>query len=113
MTGGEFPTIHMPKTVVILIGTNDLTYADCHEDQQEILDAAPGIVYRCAGPLSLHPALNLGTAQMPDIQIFLYRSSRIEIRANAAVYAALAYRSTVRADFWGRSEVVGVVKRAG
>jgi hypothetical protein len=46
-TGGEFPTIHMPKTVVILIGTNDLTYADCDDDQQEILDAAPGIVDRC------------------------------------------------------------------
>ena len=54
MTGGEFPTIHMPKTVVILIGTNDLTYSDCHEDQQEILDAAPGIINRCAGQLSLY-----------------------------------------------------------
>jgi len=45
-TGGEFPTIHMPKTVVILIGTNDLTYADCHDDQQDILNAAPGIITR-------------------------------------------------------------------
>lgn len=50
MTGGEFPAIHMPKTVVILIGTNDLTYADCHDDQQEILDAVPGVVDRCAMP---------------------------------------------------------------
>ncbi len=48
MDGGEFPTIHMPKTVVILIGTNDLTYADCHDDQQEILNAAGGVVDRCA-----------------------------------------------------------------
>ena len=44
----EFPTIHMPKTVVILIGTNDLSYSDCHEDQQELLNAAPGIVNRQA-----------------------------------------------------------------
>jgi hypothetical protein len=44
-------------------------------------------------------ALNLGTAQMPDIQIFLYRSCRIEIRANAAVYAALAYqKSTLNSE---------------
>ena len=45
-TGGEFPTVHMPHTVVILIGTNDLTFADCHEDQPEILAAAPGIISR-------------------------------------------------------------------
>ena len=51
-TGGEFPTIHMPKTVVILIGTNDLSYSDCHEDQQELLNAAPGIVNRQA-PLQI------------------------------------------------------------
>ena len=45
---GEFPTEHMPRTVVILIGTNDLTFADCHDDQQAILDAVPGIIDRCA-----------------------------------------------------------------
>lgn len=50
MDGGEFPTIHMPRTVVILIGTNDLTFADCHDDQQEILNAAPGVVDRFASP---------------------------------------------------------------
>ncbi len=42
----------MPKTVVILIGTNDLSYSDCHEDQQELLNAAPGIVNRQA-PLQI------------------------------------------------------------
>ena len=45
-TGGEFPTVHMPKVVVILIGTNDLTYADCDDDSQDILAAAPGIISR-------------------------------------------------------------------
>ena len=48
MSGGEWPTQHMPKTVVILIGTNDLSYADCNDDEQEILDAATGIISRCA-----------------------------------------------------------------
>ena len=43
----------MPKTVVILIGTNDLSYSDCHEDQQELLNAAPGIVNRQA-PFHTH-----------------------------------------------------------
>ena len=45
--GGEWPTVHMPKTVYLLIGTNDLTFADCHEDMQEIKDAAVGIIDRC------------------------------------------------------------------
>ena len=45
--------MHMPKTVVILIGTNDLTFADCHEDQPEILAAAPGIISRHDCPESL------------------------------------------------------------
>lgn len=53
MDGGEFPTIHMPKTVVILIGTNDLTYADCHDDQMEILNAARGVIDRCASRSAL------------------------------------------------------------
>ncbi len=44
--GGEWPTVHMPKTVYILIGTNDLTFADCNEDSQEIKDAAVGIIDR-------------------------------------------------------------------
>ncbi len=55
-TGGEWPTQHMPKTVVILIGTNDLTYADCNDDEQEILDAAPGIIDRCCSALNLAAA---------------------------------------------------------
>lgn len=44
--GGEWPTVHMPKTVYILIGTNDLTFADCNNDVQEIEDAATGIIDR-------------------------------------------------------------------
>ena len=46
ISGGEWPTQHMPKTVAILIGTNDLSYADCNDDEQEITDAAPGIISR-------------------------------------------------------------------
>ena len=40
----------MPKTVVILIGTNDLTYADCDNTSQDILNAAPGIISRHVSP---------------------------------------------------------------
>ncbi len=68
-TGGEFPTIHMPKTVVILIGTNDLTYADCHDDQQDILNAAPGIISRHV-PLS--------SPQRPDMK-YLESPSRYNL----------------------------------
>ena len=53
-TGGEFPTKHMPKTVVILIGTNDLTYADCDNESRDILNAAPGIISRHVPP---HPQI--------------------------------------------------------
>ena len=50
---GELPLAYtpqgkVPRVAVILIGTNDLGAADCHRNASELLEAAPGIVQRCA-----------------------------------------------------------------
>ena len=54
---GEIPLAYtqqgsVPRVAVILIGTNDLGAADCHRNASELLEAAPGIVQRCAWALS-------------------------------------------------------------
>ena len=54
---GELPLAYTPqgrapRVAAILIGTNDLGAADCHRNASELLEAAPGIVQRCAWALS-------------------------------------------------------------
>ena len=43
---GEMPKLNQPKAVVLLIGTNDLTYDDCLATELGTIAAVPGIVSR-------------------------------------------------------------------
>ncbi len=46
-----FAQVHAPKLVVIYIGSNDLSAAQCGSDDATLMAAVPGIVSRCAGAL--------------------------------------------------------------
>ena len=45
---GELPAARQPRLFTLLIGTNDLTAADCHRNETELLLTAPGIAARHA-----------------------------------------------------------------
>ncbi|KAK9834843.1 hypothetical protein WJX81_003076 [Elliptochloris bilobata] len=49
--GGEWPKVHLPKLAVLMIGTNDLSDADCLETEDALLGAVPGILARMNGVL--------------------------------------------------------------
>ena len=49
---GELPK-KPPKVYTMLIGTNDLTAADCNMNETELLATVPGISYRCESPPKL------------------------------------------------------------
>ena len=47
LQNGELPTAAPPKAAVIMIGTNDLGYAEaCFRSEQATLDAVPGTAAR-------------------------------------------------------------------
>ena len=43
--------MHLPKLTVLLIGTNDLSNADCMQTEDALLAAVPGILTRMNGVL--------------------------------------------------------------
>jgi hypothetical protein len=45
---GELPAVKQPRLLTMLIGTNDLTAADCHRNETELLLTVPGIAARRA-----------------------------------------------------------------
>lgn len=48
--------VYAPKLVVIYIGSNDLSAAQCDGGEATIMAAVPGIVSRCAASMaSAHP----------------------------------------------------------
>ena len=49
--GGEWPAVHLPKLAVLLIGTNDLSNADCTQTEDALLAAVPGVLTRMNGVL--------------------------------------------------------------
>jgi hypothetical protein len=46
MLNGELPQAQQPRVYTLLIGTNDLTAADCNRNETELLATVPGIVDR-------------------------------------------------------------------
>eukprot|EP00884_Botryococcus_braunii_P016636 jgi/Botrbrau1/3656/Bobra.0204s0046.1 len=53
LLNGELPQVNMPTVAVVLIGTNDLTAADCDKIPQPLLPAAHGAAARVQRVLSL------------------------------------------------------------
>ena len=43
---GELPVAKQPRVITVLIGTNDLTAADCNRNETELLANVPGIAVR-------------------------------------------------------------------
>ena len=54
---GELPAVTQPRLFTMLIGTNDLTAADCHRNETELLLTVPGIAARRASPHIQYPVL--------------------------------------------------------
>ena len=49
--------VYAPKLVVIYIGSNDLSAAQCNGGEATLMAAVPGIVSRCASMASVHLGL--------------------------------------------------------
>ena len=43
---GELPIAKQPLVYTMLIGTNDLTAADCNQNETELMQTVPGIAAR-------------------------------------------------------------------